>query len=166
MEKKFYYIDAAGKQYGPFAAAELANLGVTPTTYVWCAGMANWAFAKDVPEVASYLNAPQAPVNPQPAPQYAPGQTYSDPSAYEQMPTTYLGWAIAATLLCCLPLGVVSIVYATQVSSKWNMGDKEGARNSSKQARTWLLASVISAAVFYFLYILAIAIFGIGILNL
>lgn len=52
-------------------------------------------------------------------------------------PPNYLVWAILATIFCCLPLGVVSIVYAAQVNSKWHAGDTEGAWLASKNARLW-----------------------------
>jgi hypothetical protein len=53
-------------------------------------------------------------------------------------------WAILTTIFCCLPAGVVSIVYAAQVNSKWQGGDQHGAYNASKNARTW---AIVSAAV-------------------
>jgi len=55
----------------------------------------------------------------------------------EAPPQNYLVWAILTTILCCLPFGVVSIIYAAQVNSKWQAGDREGAINSSKNARIW-----------------------------
>ncbi len=57
-------------------------------------------------------------------------------SPQEQIPT-YLPHAIVATLLCCMPAGVVSIVYAAQVSSKQAAGDIAGARQASKNALMW-----------------------------
>lgn len=63
-------------------------------------------------------------------------------------PPTYLGWAIAATLLCCLPAGVVSIVFAASVSSKWAAGDYQGAYRASGNARTWLIVSIVLGVIF------------------
>ena len=54
----------------------------------------------------------------------------------------YLVPAILATLFCCLPAGVVSIIFATQVNGKAAAGDIEGAMNASKNAKTWLFVSV------------------------
>ncbi len=56
-------------------------------------------------------------------------------------------WAILSTLLCCLPLGVVSIVFAAQVNSKWASGDYEGARRASKNAKNWAIWSAILGVV-------------------
>lgn len=54
---------------------------------------------------------------------------------------TNLVWAILATLFCCLPLGIVSIVYAAQVSGKLAAGDYAGAVAASNSAKTWAWVS-------------------------
>jgi hypothetical protein len=54
----------------------------------------------------------------------------------------YLVPAILATLFCCLPVGVVSIVFATQVNTKVAAGDIQGAVAASKSAKLWLIVSV------------------------
>ena len=48
-----------------------------------------------------------------------------------------LVWAILATLFCCLPTGIVAIVYAAQVDSKLAGGDVAGAMRMSSNAATW-----------------------------
>ena len=50
---------------------------------------------------------------------------------------TYLAPAILTTLFCCLPFGIVSIVYAAQVNGKLAAGDRPGALQSSQNAKTW-----------------------------
>lgn len=50
---------------------------------------------------------------------------------------TYLAQAILVTLFCCVPFGIVSIVYAAQVNGKLASGDYVGAVEVSKKARTW-----------------------------
>ena len=64
-------------------------------------------------------------------------QEQKPPAPHETPPPNYLAWSIITTILCCLPFGIVSIVYAAQVNSKWQTGDYEGARLSSKNARLW-----------------------------
>lgn len=59
-------------------------------------------------------------------------------------PPNYLVWAILSTVLCCLPLGVASIVFAAQVNSKWAMGDVAGARTSSDKAKKFAIWSAIA----------------------
>jgi len=61
------------------------------------------------------------------------------PTAPYQRPDipSYLVPAILTTLCCCLPFGVVAIVYAAQVSGKISAGDFEGARSASESAKMW-----------------------------
>ena len=49
----------------------------------------------------------------------------------------YLAQAILVTIFCCLPFGIVSIVYAAQVNGKLAVGDINGARDASKNAKMW-----------------------------
>ena len=49
----------------------------------------------------------------------------------------YLVPAILVTLCCCVPMGVVAIVYAAQVNSKLAAGDVAGAQESARLAKIW-----------------------------
>jgi hypothetical protein len=50
--------------------------------------------------------------------------------------------AIIATACCCLPLGVVSLVYASQVSGHMTRGDYLSAQQAAKNADTWANVSI------------------------
>ena len=62
-------------------------------------------------------------------------------------PPNYLVWAILTTLLLCLPLGVASIVFSTQVNSKWAMGDVAGAQDASAKAKKFAMWAAIAGVV-------------------
>ena len=66
----------------------------------------------------------------------------------------YLPQAILVTLFCN-PLGIVAIIYAAQVNTKWKLGDIEGAYKASENAKKWCWISfLISAAIMsLFVYI-------------
>ncbi|MBN1125367.1 MAG: CD225/dispanin family protein [Sedimentisphaerales bacterium] len=49
----------------------------------------------------------------------------------------YLVQAILITLCCCLPFGIVAIVYAAQVNGKLQAGDYQGALECSGKAKMW-----------------------------
>lgn len=49
----------------------------------------------------------------------------------------YLIPAIVVTFCCCLPGGVVAIIYAAQVNTKLAAGDIAGAMAASKNAKMW-----------------------------
>ena len=62
-------------------------------------------------------------------------------------PKNYLIEAILVTIFCCQPFGIVSIVYAAQVNSKFAIGNYEGANNASKSAKNWMIAALISGLI-------------------
>lgn len=68
-------------------------------------------------------------------------QQWSTPPASSEVPN-YLIPAILATIFCCLPLGVVSIIFATQVNSKIAAGDVAGAAESSRKAKMFMFLAV------------------------
>jgi hypothetical protein len=49
----------------------------------------------------------------------------------------YLAQSILVTLFCCLPFGIVAIVFAAQVNGKIAAGDIPGAVRASSQAKMW-----------------------------
>lgn len=59
-------------------------------------------------------------------------------------PPSNLVWAILVTIFCCLPFGIVAIVYAARVDGLARAGDMAGAWDASQKAKTW---SIVSAAV-------------------
>ena len=55
----------------------------------------------------------------------------------------YLIQSILVTLCCCLPLGVVGIIFAAQVNSKLAQGDIAGARDASQKAKLFTMIGFI-----------------------
>ena len=58
-------------------------------------------------------------------------------------PPTYLVWAILVTLCCCQIFGVIAVVYAANVKSKYNRGDVEGAIKNSELAALWVILAFV-----------------------
>ena len=78
-------------------------------------------------------------------------------------PDNYLVWAILATVFCCLPFGIVAIVYASKVNTLYDAREYEAAMRASNDAKKWCIISVIPviAILLFYLAVLAIAaIFG------
>ena len=70
-------------------------------------------------------------------------QQWSSPSANATSGVpNYLIPAILSTIFCCLPLGVVSIIFATQVNSKVAAGDIAGAAEASRKAKMFMFIAV------------------------
>lgn len=101
-----------------------------------------------------------------PGPQYGGQPQYGSPpqygghyggQPYRQPPPNHLVWAILATLFCCLPLGIVSIVFAAQVSGKWQSGDYQGAMDSSRKARNFAIWSTVAGVIAVLLFLVLAA---------
>lgn len=57
-------------------------------------------------------------------------------------PNNYLVLAIISIFFCCMPLSIVSIIYATKVNTAYDNGNYVLAESSSKNAKIWLFASI------------------------
>lgn len=175
--KQYYYLDGI-TQLGPFTLDELRTKSLTPDTSVWAAGMTGWLRAGDVPELSSLLGDGSAiPVVPLPvAPPVStlsyqktesnePGKISAQPAsgyfASTPKPRTWLVEAILVTIFCCLPFGIVGIVFAAKVDSAYTVGDFEGAQRASAEAGKWTKIGFFTAIGITVLYIL---LFGAGLL--
>jgi len=122
--------------------------------------------------MSDYGSTPPPPPPPPPGgggtPPPPPPPSYGGPGVPAGAPGTppdnYLVWAILSTILCCPPLGIPSIVFSTQVNSKWALGDVAGAQAASAKAKKFAIWAVIGWAVFVVLYVIALIV-GIGSLN-
>ncbi len=75
-------------------------------------------------------------------------------------PSNYLIFSIIVTLICCTPLGIVSLITGSQVEKKIKKGDIQGAKKASKTTRTILIIAVISSAIILIAYLLIQAYYG------
>ena len=74
---------------------------------------------------------------------YAPQPSGMPPHPDVKCPPTYLVWAILTTLCCCQPFGIVAIVFAANVRSKYDRGDIEGAAKNSEKAALWVILAFV-----------------------
>lgn len=74
-------------------------------------------------------------------------------------PGNYLVLAILCTVCCCLPAGVVSIVYASKVNEAYERGEYEAAEKHSRNARTWGIVGVVVGGLAMLVYV-AIIVFA------
>lgn len=72
-------------------------------------------------------------------------------------PATWLWQSIVATVLCCLPAGIVAVVYAAQAQGAVNSGDLALAREKADKARIWTLVSVGVGIAFGILWAVLVA---------
>ena len=129
---KFFIVEN-NVQAGPYTIEELRARNIQPSTLVWREGMADWIAAGRVPELACLFTPPTS------------AYAYQQPQQPSQMPCpkTWLVESILVTLFCCIPFGIVGIVYASQVSSKFAAGNYVGAAQSSANAKKWTLIGMV-----------------------
>ena len=98
----------------------------------------------------------QQPMNTQP-PFQQPNNQQMPPQ-----PDNYLVWAILVTVLCCLPLGVASIIYSVKVGSLYAQGDYNGAVDASQKAKKFAMIGGIGGLIFIVIYVIFMVIAGAG----
>ena len=72
-------------------------------------------------------------------------ENYSNPVSNNQSgipPKSWLVESILVTIFCCQILGIISIIYAAGVESKYYRGDITGAESASRTAKTLVMVSV------------------------
>lgn len=86
-----------------------------------------------------------------PVPPTEGGNFYQDDDIPPLKPSNWLWQSIVATVLCCLPFGIVGIVYATRVDSLYYNKQYDEAEAFARKAKTWTLISA-AAGLLYVLY--------------
>ena len=158
IDMKQYWINHNGEQSGPMDIDAVKEMNLTSTAHVWYEGLSEWVCITQVPELQGlytmtsdqpvvtgqpYQSAQQPAVQSvQPSSPQASGQPIQ-PVAGEPCPPTNLVWAIISTLLCCLPAGIVGIIYALKVQNKYQQGDIEGAKRASETGAWWCIAAIV-----------------------
>jgi hypothetical protein len=98
------------------------------------------------------------------APRHAPAP--SPPLTYTAPPPSRLALAVLCTVFCFAPFGIVAIVKACSVNTKWAQGRWAEAQAASRSARTWCILAALMwlapAVLFAFLAGLAWGDFSFG----
>ena len=77
-------------------------------------------------------------------------------------PKNWLVESILVLLFCCLPFGIVGLVNAASVNSKYAMGDYAGAQAASAAAGKWTKIGFFVGIGVGVLYILFFVVLGMG----
>ncbi len=67
-------------------------------------------------------------------------------------PPTHMALAVVSLLFGCLITGIIAIIYSSQVSNKYAVGDMAGARAASGKARLWALVGLVPGLIAIALY--------------
>lgn len=132
-----YWVIIDDVRKGPLSFEQLKELPLTESTPIWYAGLEEWTIVDKVPEVASLIR--EVVIEEVPIIKLSSSNDVDK----EKCPPTYMVWAVLSTLCCCLPLGVVAIVFSSQVAPKFRIKDYEGARKASERAALWVILSFV-----------------------
>jgi len=178
--EEFFYVDSNNERQGPVAISELVSKGVTRHTLVWKNGMESWQPAGRISELSHLFNheddavPPPPPTSPVEEPKPAVQQpvqprvtvTTGQPQFGAGKPDNLLVWSILTTIFCCLPFGIVAIVYSSKVDSLWASNDREGARKAAESAKTfcWVSAGcgLIVPIIYLIMMIAGVSMAGLG----
>lgn len=148
MEK--YYIMIDGQQQGPFTKQEIINNSFSPESYIYSKSLGGWKKISEIPDFYHKIDVP---------PTYIPSPPTNIPSPPPNNPTsqpkTWLLESILATLFCCLPLGIVGIVNAAKVETRYKAGDYAGAIEASENAKNWINWSLGVGIIVMIIYFIA-----------
>ena len=124
------FVGKNDEQYGPFPIEKvnesIANGEFSLDDLGWYEGLGEWKPLRSIEGIVGATVVPTVVSN-------LPNNA-GVPA--EQVPSN-LVWGILSTLCCCLPLGIVSIVYASKVEGYVFAGDIETAKENSKKAAMW-----------------------------
>jgi len=154
VSQDVWYFAKDEKKFGPMGLADLqhriATGEVEATDLVWGQGDADWRPAGEVPELFPSPNAgPGAPPPPPPprgssdAPWPAPAESRRRAARHVHVPT-YLWQSIVVTIFCCLPFGIVAIVYAAKVDGLVANEDIRAAQAASNSAKNWCIGAAVT----------------------
>lgn len=89
-------------------------------------------------------------------------QGYYQQNNFNGMPQEPVNWvpylilSIISTLCCCLPFGVVGIVFSAKINSAMLAGNLEEAQNNAKMARIWIIVSFAIGLLTWLIYMILI----------
>ncbi|TVQ49464.1 MAG: DUF4339 domain-containing protein [Saprospirales bacterium] len=158
--KRFFYSDGEN-QFGPFTIEELKEKPIKPDTLIWYQGLEEWTAASDAALIKEELGFVKKPVVELSDEELEQQMQEMIPASipeskldghFKKMPYPWLVESILLTIFCCQPLGIVAIIYAAQVESKFTKGDYEGAKKASDNAALFTKIGLFLTAGFVLFY--------------
>lgn len=74
----------------------------------------------------------------------------------------YLVLSIISTLCCCIPFGIVAIVFSAKINSAVTAGNIEEAKKAAKTAKIWIIVAVVSGVIATIAYLIFTSLISAG----
>ncbi|WP_263358238.1 CD225/dispanin family protein [Acidicapsa ligni] len=149
-----WYLQKGDQRFGPMtldALKEMVAAGqVAPNDLVWTTGMASWLPANTQAWYFSPESTPTSISGPYSSEQ---GSIYGGQSYAATPPPSLTGWSVAVIFFCCLPGGIVALIYSNKAKKQWALGNFTEAQEAHKTAKTTLIVSAIAGCIISLIYI-------------
>lgn len=140
-----------GIQQGPYTLDEFRVMDLPASTPVWYEGLPQWLPASEAPLTAAlYAVTPAAAEQPLQETDNTPVSVaaVSSPAAVSRedmppCPSTYMGWSIFATICCCVPAGIVAIIFSAKTTGCYSQGRYDDAVKMSERAQWAIIISIV-----------------------
>ncbi len=146
-----YYIYNNNEAKGPFSVELLEKYRIPANTLVSSENGTEWVEASTVIELRGAIDDVATPTiltN-----QYD-SQQQNSTTAFEPSPKNWLVESIISMLFCCLPFGLISLIYATKVDNLYAKRDYDGAKKASDSAKLWFNMSWVTGLIITIIYII------------
>lgn len=160
MERYYFYIDYDNAQKGPLTLGQLIDQKISRSTLVWHEELPSWVEAGSISEIDEKLREieiSQPEVTPPPVPtidtplfeQYKTQnfEQKQEEKQIEKQPKTWFVESLLATLLCCMPLGIISLIFSLLSSDAWSKSDYKSALKYSNKAGLWFKITIILSVI-------------------
>ncbi len=171
MTNRYFYLHN-GESVGPFSIEALKEKNISKETKVWCSGMSDWVSAGELDEIKYIFEQREETFSnnlyetPPPPPDKDYKETENKDRSYAYPPKTYLLESILVTLFCCLPIGIVGILYSIRVEESFYSGKQEASLLASRNAGKWVKIGFIVGIIAYLLAILFPILMMVGLISM
>ena len=159
-----WYYAQGGQKIGPLTLEAIQRLAaegkIAASDLVWSPGLSNWQRADSQPwfggttsTSAPTILPPEGtaePPAPAPGPQW--GNLFKGEAYVPTAPPSLLGWSIAVILCCCLPGGIIGIVYDSKAKAAFAAGRHSDAQSYYEIGKNWLIGSAVAGVVLSILF--------------
>lgn len=145
-----------GIQQGPYTIEDLQAMQITPSTPVWYEGLSQWLPACEAPLTASLFGdstidcqttETTKPVNETIIENFTPHSASAATDA-PKCPATFIGWSVFCLICCCMPGGILGIIFSSMVKSAYSSGDYAKAEKMSEYAEWSVILSIVLGLIF------------------
>ena len=165
MKTFYYYIDSDGATQGPVDIDYFKESSINSRSWVWYEGLPQWVEAYSVPEIRAYIkddlsvsfSTKKESVDLSKEKDNTPNRNIMSSADMDalrsRMPKTWLFESVIITILLCIPLGIIGVIYGSRVTSFWNRGLYAESITASNKAGFWVRLTIMISVVLWLISI-------------